>query len=107
MRLLGRVAPWRHEAPRPARVRAGPGRPDLDRAGCGLARGQPDDRRDLLGPRRFGDGRRRGAARRHGHPQERAMTQDYTRLPDPVRLEDTIAEVDARPVPDPEGGTDP
>jgi hypothetical protein len=31
----------------------------------------------------------------------------YARLPEPVRLEDTIAEVDVRPVPDPEGGTDP
>lgn len=29
---------------------------------------------------------------------------DYTHLPEPVRLEDTIAEVDARPVPDPEAG---
>lgn len=32
---------------------------------------------------------------------------DYARLPDPVRWEDTIAEVDARPVPDPEGGINP
>lgn len=31
----------------------------------------------------------------------------YTRLPDAVRLEDTIAEVDTRPVPDPEGGINP
>ncbi|MCX6396157.1 MAG: hypothetical protein NTV23_06700 [Propionibacteriales bacterium] len=32
---------------------------------------------------------------------------DYTRLPAPVRLEDTVAEVETRPVPDPEGGTNP
>lgn len=31
----------------------------------------------------------------------------YTRLPDPVRLEDTIAEVEVRVVPDPEGGINP
>ena len=31
----------------------------------------------------------------------------YAVLPEPVRLEDTIAEVEVRPVPDPEGGTDP
>lgn len=31
----------------------------------------------------------------------------YATLPSPVRLEDTIAEVDARPVPDPDGGTNP
>ena len=40
------------------------------------------------------------------------MTSDpadrrYATLPEPVRLEDTIAEVEVRPVPDPEGGTDP
>ncbi|MCZ4500727.1 MAG: hypothetical protein JWQ74_3282 [Marmoricola sp.] len=35
------------------------------------------------------------------------MTPDYTRLPDATRLEDTIAEVDTRPVPDPDGGVDP
>ena len=32
---------------------------------------------------------------------------DYTHLPEPVRLEDTVAEVDTRPVPDPDGGIDP
>ncbi len=31
----------------------------------------------------------------------------YATLPDPVRLEDTIAEVDVRPVPDPDGGINP
>jgi hypothetical protein len=30
--------------------------------------------------------------------------EDYTKLPEPVKLEDTVAEVDARPVPDPERG---
>ena len=29
---------------------------------------------------------------------------DFTRLPDPVRFEDLVAEVDVRPVPDPEAG---
>lgn len=29
---------------------------------------------------------------------------DFTQLPSAVRLEDTIAEVDQRPVPDPEAG---
>jgi hypothetical protein len=28
----------------------------------------------------------------------------FRRLPEPVRLEDTVAEVDVRPVPDPEAG---
>ncbi|MET3963732.1 hypothetical protein ABIE44_003666 [Marmoricola sp. OAE513] len=32
---------------------------------------------------------------------------DYTSLPPSVRLEDTVAEHDVRPVPDPEGGTNP
>ena len=32
---------------------------------------------------------------------------DFRHLPEPVRLEDTVAELDARPVPDPEGGIDP
>ncbi len=36
-----------------------------------------------------------------------AAAPDYTHLPDPVRVEDTIAEQDIRPVPDPDGGTDP
>jgi hypothetical protein len=35
------------------------------------------------------------------------VSPDYTRLPEPVRLEDTVAELDTRPVPDPEGGIDP
>jgi len=30
--------------------------------------------------------------------------EDYRQLPEPVRLEDTVAEQDARPVPDPDGG---
>lgn len=29
---------------------------------------------------------------------------DYTHLPESVRLEDTLAEVDTRPVPDPDAG---
>jgi hypothetical protein len=33
--------------------------------------------------------------------------EDYQRLPDAIRLEDTIAEVDTRPVPDPDGGLNP
>lgn len=32
---------------------------------------------------------------------------DFSRLPEPIRLEDTVAEVDTRPVPDPNGGTEP
>jgi hypothetical protein len=32
--------------------------------------------------------------------------EDYRHLPEPVRLEDTVASVDARPVPDPDGGVD-
>ena len=32
---------------------------------------------------------------------------DYRNLPPQVRLEDTVAEVDVRPVPDPDGGTNP
>lgn len=32
---------------------------------------------------------------------------DYSHLPEPIRLEDTIAEVDVRPVPDPESGQNP
>ncbi|MCW2784436.1 MAG: hypothetical protein JWP74_953 [Marmoricola sp.] len=32
---------------------------------------------------------------------------DYTWLPAPIRLEDTVAEVDTRPVPDPDGGINP
>ena len=35
-----------------------------------------------------------------------AESRRFTRLPAPVRLEDTVAEVDVRPVPDPEGGRD-
>ena len=36
------------------------------------------------------------------------MTSDRIReLPNPIRLEDTIAEVDTRPVPDPDGGRNP
>jgi hypothetical protein len=33
--------------------------------------------------------------------------EDYRHLPAPIRLEDTVAEVDTRPVPDPDGGIDP
>jgi hypothetical protein len=33
--------------------------------------------------------------------------EDYHHLPQAIRLEDTIAEVDTRPVPDPDGGVDP
>jgi hypothetical protein len=33
-------------------------------------------------------------------------SQRFSRLPSPVCLEDTVAEVDVRPVPDPEGGRD-
>ena len=33
-----------------------------------------------------------------------AEAERFRRLPGPVRLEDTVAEVDVRPVPDPEGG---
>jgi len=33
--------------------------------------------------------------------------EDYRHLPEPIRLEDTVAEVDMRPVPDPEGGLNP
>lgn len=33
--------------------------------------------------------------------------EDYRHLPEPVRLEDTVAEVDVRPVPDPDNGIDP
>ena len=32
---------------------------------------------------------------------------DYRHLPMPIRLEDTLAVVDTRPVPDPDGGVDP
>jgi hypothetical protein len=32
---------------------------------------------------------------------------DFTKLPDPIALEDTVAEVDTRPVPDPDAGGDP
>ena len=32
---------------------------------------------------------------------------DYRTLPPQVRLEDVVAEVETRPVPDPEGGTNP
>jgi len=32
---------------------------------------------------------------------------DFRHLPEPVRLEDTVAELDARPVPDPDNGLDP
>lgn len=35
------------------------------------------------------------------------MKPDYTKLPAAVPLEDTVAEVETRPVPDPEGGIDP
>lgn len=31
--------------------------------------------------------------------------EDYRHLPEPVRPEDTVAEVDTRPVPDPDAGT--
>jgi hypothetical protein len=31
---------------------------------------------------------------------------DYRHLPEPVRVEDTVAELDTRPVPDPDGGVD-
>lgn len=33
-------------------------------------------------------------------------TTDFRHLPEPVRLEDTVAEVDVRPVPDPDAGRD-
>ena len=33
--------------------------------------------------------------------------EDYRHLPEPIRLEETVAEVDMRAVPDPEGGIDP
>ena len=33
--------------------------------------------------------------------------EDYRHLPEEIRLEDTIAEVDTRPVPDPDGGINP
>jgi len=33
--------------------------------------------------------------------------EDYRQLPEPIRLEETVAEVDTRPVPDPDGGIDP
>jgi hypothetical protein len=33
--------------------------------------------------------------------------EDYRHLPEPIRLEDTVAEVDTRAVPDPDGGIDP
>ncbi|WP_183407701.1 hypothetical protein [Nocardioides marmoriginsengisoli] len=36
-----------------------------------------------------------------------SASPDYRTLPAPVALEDTIAEVDTRPVPDPDGGTNP
>ena len=36
-----------------------------------------------------------------------AEAERFRRLPEPVRLEDTVAEVDVRPVPDPEGGPNP
>ena len=39
--------------------------------------------------------------------EPRPGAPDYTHLPEPVRLEDTIAEHEVRPVPDPDGGTDP
>ena len=35
------------------------------------------------------------------------MKPDYTSLPPQVQLKDTVAEVETRPVPDPEGGIDP
>lgn len=35
------------------------------------------------------------------------MRPDYTKLPEQVQLEDTVAEVETRPVPDPEGGINP
>ena len=31
----------------------------------------------------------------------------FRELPKPIRLEDTIAELDTRPVPDPDGGRNP
>jgi hypothetical protein len=31
----------------------------------------------------------------------------FKELPKPIRLEDTVAEVDTRPVPDPDGGRNP
>jgi hypothetical protein len=34
------------------------------------------------------------------------LNPDFSTLPPVIRLEDTIAEVDARPVPDPDGRTD-
>lgn len=36
-----------------------------------------------------------------------AVHPKYGRLPEPVRLADTIAEVDVRAIPDPEGGINP
>ena len=39
--------------------------------------------------------------------EKRPAKPDYRHLPEQVRLEDTIAEMDTRPVPDPDGGTDP
>jgi hypothetical protein len=35
-----------------------------------------------------------------------SVTPDFTRLPPVIRLEDMIAEVDVRPVPDPQGSVD-
>lgn len=35
------------------------------------------------------------------------MKPDYTTLPPVVQLADTVAEVDTRPVPDPDGGINP
>lgn len=39
--------------------------------------------------------------------EPRPAKPDYRHLPVPVKLEDTIAEIDTRPVPDPDGGKDP
>jgi len=33
--------------------------------------------------------------------------EDYQHLPAAIRLDDTVAEVDTRPVPDPDNGIDP
>jgi hypothetical protein len=44
--------------------------------------------------------------RRRGYPAG-VTREDYHHLPQAIRLEDTIAEVDTRPVPDPDGGVDP
>ena len=46
------------------------------------------------------------ASRAHG-VRWQGEPRGLPHLPEPIRLEDTVAEVDVRPVPDPDGGINP